>query len=148
MSYDIYIGHDDCGEVRHMERPDAPCFPGDTMTASGNSRHPGYSQWALFCERVGLYSLWLGVDGLLREHPGCAELTWEHLAGVRAALARHVTEYGAIKPGWCPHCERQGGDHDDALVQPQSGDRARLLWMEWWMDYALKEYSDPAVANH
>lgn len=143
MGYDIYIGNrvpadedaKECGrkfEVERLELPDAPLFDGDEVTGRSNHRSPTYITWEEFCKDVGLESLFLSkLTGLMREHPGVVLLTEDHLAQVRAALkawnARHH-----LPPGWRPG---------------QDADKARLMWLEWWMDWALRNCKVPALEN-
>lgn len=170
MSYDIYIGEAKIGEIEpdddpgvaldvvvaSTEHPKAPEFPGDEMTGKSNGRHPGYSQFAEFCERVGLYGLFFDKwRGLMREHPGTVALDKTHLQEVRRALDAHRTKFKNIAPGWCK-CEacdefvreEKRTPHIPAIVQCASGDLARLIWFEWWMSWALENCKRPALYNH
>lgn len=142
MGYDILIGNRvpadkgarQCGrvfEVERLEHPDAPLFGGDP-TGRSNHRASSYSTWEEFCKDVDLYYLFFSKTvGLMREHPGVQPLTEYHLSHVRAALkawnARHH-----LPPGWRPG--------QDAL-------KARLMWLEWWMDWALRNCRVPALEN-
>ncbi len=151
MSYDIYIGEavidvpsdvdaDEygCNEVRirveHITHPDAPAFPGDQMTGNGNSRHPAYAGWSDFCDAAGLHDLFFGSeDGLMREHPGAFLLRPKHLAAVIAARVKWQRENPTLPPGW-------GVGHDSTL--------ARLLWLEFWIGWALENCKVPTIYNH
>lgn len=145
MSYDIYIGdavrctcppEDECHQSWHVEGitlPDAPAFEGDKMTGQSNGRHPGYAQWHEFCRAHGLEALFFDPHtGLMRQHPGCAFLTPDHLAAVEAAVKRYQTRHPGAVPGLAT------GHYD--LV--------RLLWLEWWMRKALDTCEVPALANY
>lgn len=160
MSYDIYIGEarlERWDEVdgpieatveKHKEKT-APKFPGDRMTGNGNSRHPGYAQWGAFCDATGLRPLFFAPDtGLMREHPGCQPLHSSHLATVRAALDRWRTQHPDAAPGWCScaKCD-QWTDDKEAAHAELDGDYARLLWLEWWMDWAITNCKMPAIYN-
>jgi hypothetical protein len=127
--------------VPHVERDDAPTFPHDEMTGKGNYRYPGYSGWADFCREAGLYDLFLDRDGgeaLMQNHPGIARLHPEHLTRIRAALkARRRTS--TLPPGFAGWNGEDEGKHDHIL--------ARLIWLEYWMDWALRECERPAIFN-
>ena len=174
MSYDIYIGNGymavptpvDDGtnephiEVKGMVHPEAPEFPGDTMTGKGNSRHPGYSQWSDFCEMAGLHDLFFGArwNGagqakptrdmcLMRGHPGCALLQPSDLLEIRQARERWEAKPWPTSeriPGWDPNfkwSDKGEGDprYDNIL--------ARLLWLEWWVTWALANCETPCLFN-
>lgn len=147
MSYDIYIGEakfhipekDEIKDynqikvrVQSVSLPEAPVFDGDAMTGNGNSRHPGYTQWASFLEHVGLNELFFGDGGLMSDHPGCSYITKEHVEQVKAALEKYKERFPTAQPGF--------NDRQDALL-------ARLIWLEWWMSWALKNCKVPAIFN-
>lgn len=167
MSYNIYVGNatlesswsveEGCSASWHVEPvalDDAPNFAYDILTENGNSRHPGYSQWSNFCVESGLYRLFYGVDardgynhdgGLLSVHPGCVPLTPSMLAEVTEARVR----WECAHPGAIP-----GFDYDaDWLTSADDGVRgrdailARLLWLEWWMTWALANCERPSISN-
>lgn len=164
MSYSIYIGEAQIqplgannepapisvgvGEVR---LPDAPTFPGDTMTGNSNGRHPGYAQWSKFCDDTGLDGLFFARDeGFLSSHPGCFKLLPIHLATVQAALATWKAKRPTMVPGWCEcgDCHGWRREEDNEPHRPErDGHMARLLWLEWWMDWALRTCRVPAVSN-
>lgn len=162
MSYNIGIGNAvpqfDKDELRawwdvaHVEREDAPTFPHDEMTGNGNYRYPGYSAWADFCREAGLHDLFLdreGGEALMQQHPGIARLLPEHLASVQFALGARKA-VSALPPGFW------GSDTFDREKQawvpsPDTGKYdpilARLMWLEYWMDWALRECEIPAIYN-
>lgn len=162
MGYNIGIGnavpefdHDELRaryDVPSVEREDAPTFPGDEMTGKGNYRYPGYGQWADFCREAGIYDLFLDRDSgeaLLQEHPGIARLHADHLTRIRAALEKRRREsskppgFGANEvfnkelQAWEPSPD---ADKYDPIL-------ARLIWLEYWMDWALRECERPAIYN-
>lgn len=182
MSYDIYIGEavvadvdpsEDDGDdhayelksrVNEVEVPDAPTFPNDDMTGKSNGRHPGYSQWANFCDEAGLWALFSDVeDGLMREHPGCFLLRPAHLVAVRKALKKWKKEHPRAVPGFGDREEferglrmsKKGTEHHErqrALLEKMptwgwDAVLARLIWLEFWFSWALKNCKVPAVYN-
>jgi hypothetical protein len=161
MSYSIYIGNaiiedrseDGDGEllarftVPEIIRHDAPSFPHDDMSNGKNGRHPGYSQWSDFCASAGLTALFFDKEtGIMREHPGCFSLTPEHLAIVRAARERWQAEHPAAVPGFDFSRFMADQSKDDG-VRGRDGVLARLLWLEWWMSWALANCERPAIEN-
>lgn len=160
MSFDIYIGKAvirsrDDGElvvrVEENELPDAPSFPGDEMTGISNGRHPGYAGWDLFLVDAGLKDLFFDEEsGLMREHPGTFKLEEKHLQTVREAKTRWQEKHPNAHPGWCicPRKECMPWMSRDVPHQEFDGTLARLIWLEWWMDWALKNCNHPAIHNH
>ena len=160
MSYSIYIGNatmrdeTEDGEYRagyyvpEVLRADAPAFPFDEMSRNLNGRHPGYTQWDRFARRAGLLSLFFdAVSGLMREHPGCFELTPLHLEQVRSARMDWQLRHPDTEPGfdWSGYLRRE--IQDDG-IRGRDGMLARLLWLEWWIEWALTNCERPAIANH
>lgn len=83
-----------------------------------NSRWPSYTGWSSFCDEVGLSDLFFGSNGLMAEHPGAVVLTREHLAIV------------------------------EAVPDPEHGYTLdRLVWLRWWMRWALDNCKVPVIAN-
>lgn len=174
MSYDIYIGEarldvpgpeDTDGneivcDVASFTHPEAPAFPGDDMTGHSNGRHPGYSQWTHFCEEVGLHDLFFGARrdkttgrsardvGLMTKHPGCYLLRQSDLDEVRLARRRwearpwRATERIA---GWDPNSTWT--TPAESMDQRYDNHLARLLWLEWWITWALANCKVPAIYN-
>jgi hypothetical protein len=147
MGYTIKIGNavpvmpqgEDRWAVVGGESPDAPSFPGEEASST---RSPSYTQWANFCRDVNLVSL-LGERGaLMASHPGVALLRPSDLAAVRAALL-------AWRERPWPTAERIAGFNDyDVEPDPRyDGNLARLLWLEFWIDWALRNCEYPALGN-
>lgn len=158
MSYDIYIGEakpyvyedeDDRGAfetvritVERMTHPEAPTFPNDGMTGNGNSRHPGYSQWSDFARSCGLHDVL--VEGWIKEHPGSVLLTRGHIDRIKDALSAWRSGHPDAVPGFArndPETWKLVDTHYDAVL-------ARLIWLEWWCEYALANCRIPTVYNH
>lgn len=135
--------------VEDATHPDAPTFPNDTATGNSNSRSPSYSAWIGFCSEAGIYDLFYDARGhLLAGHPGCVMVTPNDLAKVREA--REVRQKKATLP---PGFEGYPEFNKDTQVweTPDEGKYdatlARLIWLEWWMDWALKHCETPAIQN-
>lgn len=130
-------------DVNGGESEDAPSFPGDER---GSARSPSYSGWAEFCRATGLSSLFFGAQGfarreniaerdtcLIHQHPGVTLLRALDLVEVRHAVA-----LWKAKP-W-PTEERIPGFDPELNL-------ARLLWLEFWIEWALKNCEHPAIGN-
>lgn len=142
MGYDIVIGErvragrdaKECGrefEVERVELAHAPCFDLDDLTGHSNHRAPSYTVWGQFADEVGLHDFFFGTSGVMRDHPGVELLAEAHLKTVRKAVERWGRSH-QLPPGW-----GQGQD-------PQ---KARLIWLEWWIDWALRTCKVPAIEN-
>ena len=147
MGWSVTIGEavlEECGgsvyvAARPENLPDAPLFPGDP-TGRTNGRSPSYSTWADFESKVRLQRLfgkWREVEGT------CARLLPEHSAAIRYALSTYTEEMGGDKvPGWCEgtmvDCTDTCG-HDPTL--------ARLLWLDWWVSWALRNCDIPVIEH-
>jgi hypothetical protein len=146
MGYSIFIGNAELEtswsaeeggwarwHVAEHSEDNAPNFIGDDLTSNSNGRHPSYSQWDDFCHTVKLHSLFFNKEnGLMQEHPGIVPLTTSILEAVRNTREKYTNLYPNAKPGW-------GDGYDYTL--------ARLLWLEWWMDWALHNCERPAISN-
>lgn len=135
-------------EVKLETHSEAPAFPGDEMTGQSNQRSPSYSAWEDTMREAGLGGLFHppGTEPETRnyfafpEHPGCQAITPAMLATVSAAIARRQ-EVSSKPPGFMGRKWQPGdpGPYDACL--------ARLLWLEWWMAWALKNCVRPAIQN-
>ncbi len=171
MSYSIYIGEaiietpakedqDECNAidvtVAEFRHPEAPAFSGDALTNNSNGRHPGYGQWAGFLREVGLYDLFFGAQAhtatrkksLMSEHPGAALLTKSDLKEIQAALKRWQKRTWRTKeriPGWDPEHNPFSKKEADPRYD---GNLARLIWLEWWVTWALANCKVPTLYNY
>jgi hypothetical protein len=121
-----------CWVVKSATSDEAPTFINDQMTGNSNGRHPSYSGWGDFCDATGLgdlfYKKW---EGLIYKHPGCVMITEDHYAEVHNALERYQ-KIATKPPGFA-----------DAY-DPQL---ARLMWLDFWMRWALDNCETPAIYN-
>jgi hypothetical protein len=153
MSYSIYIGEAEIDAdwddlyvrfiARHEELEEVPDFFVDNTTKrdtrgfgwcdiSGktNGRHPGYSQMRDFSQLTGLEDLF--YKELIVTHPGCVRLTQDHLDQVNTAVEEYYDENPGSVPGW---------------EEGQYTTLCKLLWYQWWMEWALKNCKVPCVSN-
>lgn len=144
MGYNIYIGNAEpyfeiegdeliAGWTVHVVRNEAaPAFPGDEMSHHANLRFPSYSAWAGMAREAGLTAFFFDEEtGLFRKHPGCFKISNEHLAQVVEAEER-LRSTNKLPPGF--------GDGYDCEL-------ARVMWMRWWMEWALANCEVPAIYN-
>lgn len=131
--------------VKEMRHPNAPTFPNDEMTGNSNGRHPGYRAWAEFCEVTGLEDLFFNREhGLMREHPGHAELHLEHVSTIHQALLRWQEAHPDANPGF----ERFSWDDETDEEMGYDPILARLIWLEWWMTWALANCEHAGIWNY
>lgn len=117
----------------------APTFINDEMTGNSNSRSPSYSGWAEFARAVGLHDFFFeDYEGLMANHPGCEKITQKHLDTVQTALVKYTASTDK-KPGFIGWDGTDTGEYD--------GNFARLIWLEWWMRWALANCETPAIEN-
>ena len=127
-------------EVEGMTHPDAPTFPGDEMTGNSNGRHPSYGVWSEFCRSVGLYDLFYDERGHLHAgHPGCIGLTVEDADRITAALKAYQAT-STLPPGFEKDWSYRGPANYDYSL-------ARLIWLEWWVRWAVTNCETPAIEN-
>ena len=144
MGYNIYIGDAKLRseiegndllawwDVDVVRIDDAPAFPGDEASHHVNSRFPSYSAWSDVTDKANLRSLFYDEDeGLFRKHPGCVKIDESHLERVIKAEER-LKSTSALPPGF--------GDGFNPTL-------ARVMWLRWWMDWAIKNCMVPAIAN-
>ena len=157
MSYLIRIGETfpqtqgedmwlDVKDELHLE---APKFPGDDTTGQTNERSPSYLGWSQFCEKAGLIELFHDkTNGLMRRHPGCFPLTQKHLLAVKDALKKWKAKHPDTTPGWCEckECRPYMRESKTPHVE-MDYTLARLLWLEYWISWALETCKSPAVFN-
>lgn len=147
MGYDIYIGNaeisydTDEGEIRIdvavRDEPEAPYSEGDDYARTTNHRAPSYTNWGDFARRVGLAGFFFDQEvGLMREHPGAFPITAQHVNQV--AIARETLL------GYAPHATARCKASD---LFPSNCDLVRLIWLEWWMRWALDNCQYPTIQN-
>ncbi len=135
--------------VEYITHKGAPVFQNDTMTGNGNTRHPSYTTWSIFADEVGLKDLFYGPEGLLYNHPGCIVLTKEHHAQVASAL--EIWKKKSTKPPGFAGFSNFNSSTGEWCAPPDEGrydhQLARLIWLEWWMRWALENCEIPAFEN-
>ena len=127
--------------VSSISMENAPSFPND-VSNNKNSRSPSYITWADFCRSTDIWSIFFDERGRLHAgHPGCIGITKEQVDFVSKKLSNYRTN-SKLPPGF----ERFDGDYIDG---PRNYDYhlARLIWLEWWMRWAVENCETPAIMN-
>ncbi|WP_435549730.1 hypothetical protein [Desulfobacterium sp. N47] len=134
-------------EVEPVVSEDAPAFKGDEATGKTNIRRPSYINWHEFCKETGILDVFFDDRGNLRFGKyGCVMLRKSDHIKVKEALELWQ-KTATIPPGF-----------DDSLTfneetqqwyeegeQKYDYQLARLIWLEWWMGWALKNCETPAI---
>lgn len=161
----IFEGNKDDLYLRVWAEPqahdEAPAFENDPLTGNGNSRSPGYSVWTDLCRDTGLYGMFYGTNGrrvpymegdpnchrempILAEHPGYAVINEADVMAIKHALDQHVLKHGELTPGFRDWQER---DEDAPANAGECATRARLIWLHYWCDWAVRNCKWPVIAN-
>lgn len=131
-------------EVESIISPHAPAFPNDCCNFT-NSRSPSYTAWKEFCQNTNLYEFFYDERGFLEMgHPGVIGITKQDAEFVSAAL-KHYKRYKktGLPPGF-EDIDNICGDHPPNYDY----DLARLIWLEWWMQWAACTCETPAIQNY
>lgn len=129
--------------VEVIELDEAPCFDNDNMTGGSNTRSPGYLVWHEFTEIVGLKDLFYNNEtGLIRPHPGIKILTPAHRDVIRQALEHYNAKNPGSKPGFAAYYS-----NDKVLDYEPDPILARLLWLDFWVNWAVENCELPVIRN-
>lgn len=147
-------------EAQRATQPGAPNH--DRFTGNGNSRSPSYTGWKEFCEEAGISELFYGggwdreargyrecsenyhrSTPLLAEHPGSQPLCDGDLKEVRAARMHREKNNGGREPGFWDYDKET---HQD-IPNDKDSTLARLLWLEFWIAWALENCRIPILQN-
>ena len=130
---------------------DAPAF--GEPTDHENQRWPSYTGWTEFSRESGLEPLFFGggwdremrcyrdcPEGyhrdrpLIDSHPGVAPICQGDLDVIKSAISKRREKTGEKPPGF---------SDDDSLDHVL----ARLIWLEYWFEWALRTCKIPVFAN-
>ena len=131
--YELYA----CWDVESATSDDAPTFINDQMTGNSNGRHPSYSGWNDFLQKTDLGDLF--YKDLMEQHPGCVQIKPEHYERVHSALEDYQ-KIATKPPGFGDWMNNVDGSHYDPYL-------ARLIWLDFWMKWALDNCETPAIRN-
>ncbi len=157
MGYDIYIGEAKMDYNKNDIRitvditylDGAPVFPNDEMTGNSNARHPSYIGWTDFCKEAGLYDLFFAkYTGLMSSRPGCAPITKDHVLQVRTVLNKWRETVTKL-PGFAgfPTYNKESDSFETPDENIYDHIYARLIWLEFWMAWAVENCEHPAIMN-
>ena len=154
---DLYL----CIEAEGATHPDAPDH--DKFTGKGNSLSPSYTVWSDFCRDAGIYELFYGQGWsreerrylecsedfhretpLLAHHPGYAPICRADLDFVKAARERREQSNGERPPGFFDYGAETDWKEVDNGTDPVL---ARLVWLEFWLEWALGNCAIPIIEN-
>ena len=131
--------------VEDVEVDNAPSFPHD-VSAKTNTRTPSYSVWKEFCQQTGLYELFYNKEsGLLEQDQSVVKINKGHLEIIRSAL-KELQAKATKPPGfpdWKIDANRNTIIHID--FDKYDSTLARLLWLDFWFDWALENCKIPAI---
>ena len=100
-----------------------------------NQRWPSYSAWSNFMRGVGLYDVFFYDSGhLIGGHPGVRLVTQDLVLAVQKALADYRQTNPDIK------AEFTDGD-------VRTGFLCRLIWLDYWVNWAINNCETPVIAN-
>ena len=100
-----------------------------------NERWPSYSVWAIFVKFFELYDVF-GRDedlSLMPSHPGIAKIHPEHKQRIDEVYKKYTTENPNVKP-------MMGSSTESSYL-------GRLVWLKYWIDWALENCECPAFYN-
>jgi len=117
---------------------DAPAF--GEPTDSTNERWPSYTSWWEFCEFVGLtHAIYDSEQRSLRGgHPGAFPINEKFKKEVDLAMARLIAKY--------PNAVASYGENENDIPE-ENGAMCRLIWLQYWTDWALENCETPVLAN-
>lgn len=130
-------------EIESFVHEDCPIFFGDNSKA--NTRYPSYSVWGDFCEVMRLEDMFYlrAYDRTPKKAKGVIYLTEADLEMVSNSLAEYRSKV-KIPPGF------EGEDYEPTYTtnyDPKyDGHLARLIWLEWWMRWAIANCKMPALS--
>lgn len=154
MAYVIKIGEfsinnedPECSfvEAKKVTLVEAPAFPND-LSAHVNCRCPGYSIWYDFCAAAGLQTLFYKDYQFHGGHPGYFELTQDHLKQAQTALTHYQLTNNGKPPGFSAFMPSEFSKANNAPIE-YDATLARLIWVEWWIRWALLNCARPIVSN-
>ena len=139
----------------HLHHDNAPAF--GEITDYSNSRAPSYTVWSDFAQFVELYSLFFGNepfnkervrdDALLANHPGCVPLTERHRCEINAALASYKAKFPKAIPTFGKPAPEGKFFWVDKENPEENAYMARLIWLHYWVNWALDNCEKPVFQN-
>lgn len=151
MGYDIKIGQRkkyydldedfDFEDVPSVKLDAAPAFgePTDHM----NERWPSHTGWEEFLKFTGLTDLFYNEStGLFKEE--VSVITQDQMIVIDEAYAAFLLSFPNAIAGFSP---KDGPSSVDPLWPIENRHLARLTWLKFWFDWALKNCTDPVITH-
>ncbi|WP_273430552.1 hypothetical protein [Chitinibacter tainanensis] len=103
-------------------------------TDSTNERWPSYCAWSDFLKDVELYDVFYSDNHLIGGHPGIRLVTKDLQKIVSQRLIDFKTKHPELKPIF---------DEENK----HAGSLCRLIWLDYWIEWALINCETPVIAN-
>lgn len=119
--------------AKGMRLDNAPAF--GEPTDYTNERWPSYTVWSDFARKANLYNVLFDYEGrsLVGGHPGIRLVTEELCKAVQDALEQYRTRFpNAV-------AQFEGDDSNGVLC--------RLIWLDFWLQWAFENCETPVLAN-
>jgi hypothetical protein len=127
-------------EARSEKHDAAPAF--GEPTDHTNQRWPSYTAWHNFCKFTNLYDLFYDDNErtLRGGHPGVMPVTKHMLFRVKKAKMQLKGKYPNLRAEYdVPDISEEEDMANGALC--------RLLWLEYWFEWALENCEQPVLTN-
>lgn len=159
MYEDVYNDYIEDGETEEQAREwakawkyraesehhdDAPAF--GEPTDYSNDRWPSYGSWFDFCEAAGVTQFIFDDQrrSLRGGHPGYFVMDKTFAQKINAAYKMFSIKY----PDAVPTFDDTHPNADKVCFPyntPQNHTKARFVWLNYWVQYAVKEYGEDAI---
>lgn len=135
-------------DVHNIVLDDAPEFPNDEMTGKSNGRHPSYSTWRIFCDATCITDIFYENRNIRGGHPGYFDITEEIVVEISMALATYK-KTSTKPPGFdgFPAYDPLAGDWVIPDEGKYDGYLARLIWLDFWVNWTFNNCKQPAIIN-
>lgn len=103
-------------------------------TDSTNQRWPSYSAWSNFMDYVGLTDVFFFDGNLIGGHPGVRLVTNNMVSRIKEAREKLESMDEPPLPTMENYTEKNGY-------------YCRLIWLEYWCEWAIENCNTPVIAN-
>lgn len=153
MGYSIIIGEMPSKEMDEppiVKMSGAPAF--GELTDCTNQRFPSYITWENFTRVAGLYNLFYDKrSGLMRKHPGIEHLTRKHKTIIDRAIRAYESKHDVGPSSGKKFSYKTIVDmhfYPSRLNQKDDDwNYNRLVWLKFWVDWALRYCKKPVLFN-
>lgn len=116
-----------------IKTDDAPAF--GEITDYTSERLPSYTSWGDFIRFAGVGNMFGNSDySLIKAHPGCVPITTKHKELIDEAWVNYTEKYPNATPTY---------DTD----KTEDAHMCRLVWLRYWIHYALEHCKQPVFYN-